>query len=758
MVVRPIHRAIGVLVRYALVGRRGRSTLQVRCWTLVAILTTLTIFTTRTTNAQSLLDRRITIHADQIRLAKALDLIAKDGAFKLSYNAAVVPSDSIVSLHAEDEAVNRVLRRLLPEGLRWKASGAHLIISGEAGRKQRFTSDGTVVDATNGQPIARATVLEVQRGNAVNTDDRGSFHITLAGEEGRIPLRIARHGYRDTVLFVPRDGAVGRITLQRLDELERMEPICHFDRCGVEDLGMARLLVPTARMDQAANLELDERAGFQLSLISSVSTNGPLASSMVNRLSVNILGGYARGLEGVEVGGGFNLLSDDMTGFQFAGLANLVGGHTKGLQVAGAINHSMRSLEGVQLAGLANTVWDTLSGVQVSGGINVVKRGMSGVQVSSWGNVSLGDLDGVQVTGGVNLAHGVVNKAQVSGVLNYAKGVQGGQVTSGINVALGEVGGGQVGCVGNFSKQVSGGQFSFGANVVPGEVSGGQVGFSLNYAHRVSGGQFSFGANVVPGEVSGGQAGFGLNYAHHVVKGQFAFGANVVPGTVEGGQVGFGLNYAHHVMGGQFSFGANIVPGRVEGGQVGALNFTRRIKGGQVGFLNLSDSLEGGAVGLLTISLKGYHRFDVLSGDIFPLCLHIRTGTRVFHNILGYSPPVSSDERWGFLYGFGFEPRFGERVFVNIDLTGEQVVEQRAWVDAWNVLGRFSIAPGVRFADRLFVSAGPLLNVLMSNWRDAETGAYLSALPSASPIYEEVSGDTRFTAWMGWKATVGVRF
>lgn len=680
-----------------------------------------------TLNAQPLLERRVTIHADQVRLSRALELIAKEASFKLSYNAAVVPVDSTVTLHMGNEPVERVLRGLLPKHLRWKASGGHLIISGEAGRKQRFQWEGSVVDAIHGQGIARATVLEVQRGHAVSTDERGAFRITLAGEEERIPLRIARHGYRDTVIYVMRDAAVGRITLRRLDALDRMEPICHFERCGVEDLGMTRLLVPASRMELVSNLELDERAFFQLALVPGASTNGPLAGSTVNRVSVNVLGGYARGVEGMEVGGGFNLLSGDMKGVQVGGLANLVGGHTQGLQIGGAINHSMRSLEGVQLAGLSNTVWDTLAGVQIAGGINVVKRGMSGVQLSGLGNVSLGDLDGLQVCGGANVAHGVVNKAQVSGLLNYAKAVRGGQVTAGINVALGEVGGGQVGFTGNFARQVSGGQFSIGINVVPGEVSGGQVGFGLNYAHRVTGGQFSFGANVVPGHVQAGQVGFGLNYAHHITRGQFSFGVNVVSGTAGGGQVG-------------------------------AVNFARRITGGQVGLINLSDSLGGGAVGLLTVSLKGYHRLDAVSGDVFPLSLHLRTGTRVFHNILGYSPPTTTDERWGFLYGFGLEPRFGRWLFASIDITGEQVVEQRAWVDAWNVLVRTGFTPGVRMADRLFISAGPVLNVLASDWRDAERAGHLSALPPASPSFEEVEGDMRISAWIGWRAGMGVRF
>src|SRR5690606_29006378 len=209
-----------------------------------------------------------------------------------------------------------------------------------------------------------------------------------------------------------RNADAGRITLWRLDQVERMEPLCEFDRCGVEDLGMPRLPVPSTRLEQALNLGAAERRFAQFALIPTVSTNGPLAGATVNRASINLLGGYARGVDGVEIGGGVNILSDEMNGFQLGGLANLAGGHTRGLQ----------------FAGLGNTVWDTLSGVQMAGGVNVVKRGMSGTQVAGAANITLGDLDGVQVSGGVNVAHGIVRRSQVSGAVNYAKGVQGGQV------------------------------------------------------------------------------------------------------------------------------------------------------------------------------------------------------------------------------------------------------------------------------------------------------------------------------------------
>ena len=735
------------------------------------------------------MDRRVTIYAGQVRLSQALELVAKDAGFKLSYNADVVPMDSVVNLNVVEQPVDRVLRSLLPARTRWKVSGQHLIITGEAGTRQRFNSTGRVVDASSGTPIPRASILDVQRGNVVGSGPSGDFSVEISGELERTPLRIARQGYRDTVVYVPRNSDAGRVALSPLTRLEYLKPICLQDRCGVEELGVARLLVPPEQLQQNANLGGGERRNVQLSLVPGVSTNGPLAASIVNRASFNLLGGYARGVDGAEIGGGFNLLSENLNGFQASGAANLVGGRTQGVQVAGGFNHTMGSLFGLQLAGASNTVWDTLSGVQVSGGVNVVKRGMTGTQVAGAVNVTLGDLDGVQVAGGVNVAHGAVHKSQVAGGLNYARSVQGAQVAAGANVSLGEVGGGQVGFGANYAQSVSGGQVSFGANVAPGEVSGSQVGFGLNYAHHVTGGQFSFGANVVPGEVSGGQVAFGLNYAHHVTHGQFSFGANVVPGTAEGGQVGFGLNYAGHAAKGQFSFGANIVPGTAvggqvgfgvnyadqvkggqfsfganvvadsaEGGQVGVFNYARHALGVQVGILNLSDTLAAGAVGLLTISRTGYHRADLAVNDVMSFSIQVRTGTRAFHNILGFSPPVAPDGRWGFLYGFGCEPRLGARWALNIDLTGEQVVEQKEWVDAVNILGRFSISPGVYFADRFILSAGPVLNTLFSELRHADTGTYTSTLPPQQPLFTNDLGGVQLSGWLGWKVGVGVRF
>lgn len=647
-------------------------------------------------SAQSILHRRVTIDAEQVRLSTALTLLAKEGGFRLSYNAATLPGDSLVTVRSVEERVDQLLKDLLPADVRWKESGNHIIITGAKGRKQRFTTTGRVLDATTGAAVERAAMYEVRRNNAAVSDAQGAFLMEVTGELERTPILISRHGYHDTVLYVPRNGAMGRITLRPKDHLDRLEPRCDLDRCGVDDLGVARLLVPSIQMEQAASLVFTERRDWQLSLVPTIGTNGAISGSVINRASLNIIGGYARGLEGVEVGGAVNLLRNDMLGLQIAGMGNLVGGRTNGVQVAGGVNHSMGAVEGLQLAGLSNTVWDTLGGVQIAGGVNVVKRGMAGTQVSGMANVTLGDLDGVQVSGGLNVALGAVNKAQVAGAMNYAGSVNGGQVSGGCNVALGEVGGGQVGAAANYARSVTGGQVSFGANVATDSVTGGQVGFGANYARDVSGGQFTFGINVVPGTASGGQ--------------------------------------------------------------VGVVNFARRSFGAQVGIINLSDTVTGVAIGLLTISRTGYHRFDIATGDVLPLGLHLRTGIRGFHNIVGFSPPLDNDRRWGFLYGFGSTPRLGKRGQLDITLTAEQVMEQGEWVDALNFVGRSTLAYGLVLADRFSLAAGPSLNLLVTDHRDMDSGAYMSKLLPENNLMDQVSGTTRLGLWMGWNLSLGVRF
>lgn len=676
--------------------------------------------------AQTILKRSVQVDAQRVRLSEALSLIARDGKFKLSYNAAAVNGDSLVNV-AVHGTVGAALSGLVGPGFELKETGDHIILLDKGGARRKFSITGAIYDATTGGPVAQASVHEVDGKSATATDGLGTFRLDVGGERDRTALLVMRKEYHDTVVYVGRDGVMPRLALEKRAVLEMVEPICLYDRCGVEDLGVARLLVPNSQFNLASNLDIEEYRKWQISLVPNVSSNKDIAPIAVNNFSLNVLAGYSRGLEGFEIGGVANLESHDVKGMQIAGFTNLVGRHTKGVQVAGAINHTMRTLEGVQIAGFGNTVWDTLSGVQIAGGANVVKGGMKGLQISGGCNVATQDVDGTQISGGINITPKDVKKAQIAGGVNYGRKVSGAQIAGGVNIALDSVGGGQVGLGGNYAWAVTGGQVSFGVNIVPTNVSGGQVGFGLNYAGSVTGGQFSFGANIVPGKV-------------------------------DAGQVGFGLNYAHKLDGGQFSFGVNAVSDTARGGQVGTVNYATVCDGWQVGVLNISDTITGTSIGILSFARRGYHRVDVTTTDILPFNVTLRTGTRQFHNILGISTSAEDNGDWGFLYGFGSEIRVGKHNHLNIELTGEQVNEQVEWIGAVNILGRFGVHYTHDLGKRLLVTAGPNFNLLASDWRNAEHTAYLSELAPDDLLYEDVRGVLNLQGWLGFRAGVGVRF
>ena len=631
-----------------------------RSWVLGFLVGSLSL----SAHAQPILARSVEVYATNVRLSEALTLIAREGDFKLSYNAAAVNGDSLVSLSAKG-SVHQALHDVLGDQMELKESGSHIILLDRGGAKRKFKVKGNVIDAVSGIPLSRASIYEVQQSNASVTDGSGSFTLEVSGQRDRTALLIMRKEYNDTVVYVGRNGDLGRVALQPRPKLEYLEPICAFDRCAVEDLGVARLLVPGSQKDQAANLMFVERRKFQASLWPSLGTNKEISGAVVNQVSFNLIAGYARGLEGLEIGAGVNMERSYVKGVQLAGLANLVGGDTKGAQIAGGLNHTMRSLEGVQIAGLGNTVWDTLSGAQIAGGVNVVKGGMLGTQVAGLCNITTHEMNGVQVAGGFNVTVKDVRKTQVAGAVNYGRNVSGAQLAGGINVALGSVGGGQV-------------------------------------------------------------AG--------------------------------AVNYAHDVTGGQITGGMNVAVDTVRGGQVGVLNFARVVRGSQVGIFNVSDTITGAAVGIFSFALHGYHRLDISHADVLPLSLAFRTGTRQFYNILSGSTSVGGDRNWGFGYGFGTEPRFGEHNCLNIELSAEHVNEQSEWLDAVNIVGRFEVAYAYTFGRHIVLSAGPSFNMLFSDWRDPDSGQYLSTIAPGNTFFDEEEGDLLLQGWLGFRVGLGVRF
>lgn len=615
-------------------------------------------FAVSSASAQGILKRTVDVRADNVRLADALHLVAQDGHFKLSYNAALINGDSIVDLATGPISVEKALERLVGKGRTLKESGEHIIILGPRQGKKKFVVTGNVVDALSGAGIARASVYEVRERASALTDVSGTFTLEASGRQERTALRISRVAYQDTIVFVGRDGKVGRVRLRPKDVL----PYMATRKPEVERLDLSAALVRGKQTELAANLDYAEVRKWQVSLVPTIGTNGKVSGAMVNKMSFNVLGGYSRGLDGFELAGAFNMERRDVKGVQLAGLTNLVGGSTNGVQIAGAVNHTMRSLSGMQVAGFANVVWDTLSGVQLAGGVNVLKGGMLGTQISGLANLTTENCNGAQISGAANVTLKDVHRWQASGLVNYGKSVSGAQVSGGANVALDSVGGGQI-------------------------------------------------------------AGL--------------------------------LNCARDVMGGQVTGMLNVALRSVRGGQVGFVNVARRCEGGQLGFLNVADTITGASIGFLSFAWRGYHRLDVHYDEVFPISVVLRTGTHRFYNSFSYSPEING--RWGFGYGAGTELRWPRKHTVNIEIMAEHVNEDTVWLEAVNIRGSLNVFYSYAIADRIVLSVGPGLHAMVTDWREEESGVFLSeAAPRVA--WEDLQDDVLVRGWLGFRVGVGVRF
>ncbi|UYZ58778.1 FecR domain-containing protein [Hymenobacter latericus] len=181
----------------------------------------------------------------------------------------------------------------------------------------------------------------------------------------------------------------------------------------------------------------------QISFLGPLGSNGLRSGQTVNNLSINVLGGYAAGVEGFEAAGLFNIDRDTVDGAQVAGLANIVGKHLDGVQGAGLMNVLGGGGRGWQAAGLLNVAARPIAGAQTAGLFNyvgptkklpvvadaapaaeAVPTRKPTVQAAGLFNVALGEVRGGQAAGLLNVA-GTVHGVQLAGLLNVADSVDG---------------------------------------------------------------------------------------------------------------------------------------------------------------------------------------------------------------------------------------------------------------------------------------------------------------------------------------------
>jgi hypothetical protein len=380
-----------------------------------------------------ILDRRVNIDLVDVRVEDALEALASKTRINISYNAAILNADSVITLRAKDVAVGQIVKTILGESIRYKVVGSHLVLTGfdsDPKSKDRYVITGYITDKRTGKKLHNASIYVSGADESALTDHQGFYEIFVSSRDRYVGVNFSKHNYLDTVIVVrPQQDMELIVSLARHEELfPAPSPEFEARSSEIDSLPLVRFLVPEKQSIWAKNQKYLRRAGLQFSVIPSISTNKLHSGSVTNHFSLNLFAGYSSGLAGVEMGGMLNMLKGDMLGVQAAGLGNISGGEAKGVQLAGLFNNNRGSVYGLQAAGFSNTVLDTVSGVQLAGFSNIAMGQMTGVQAAGFANVSTGSVNGAQISGFANVARGSFEGTQISGFLNYAKKVNGSQI------------------------------------------------------------------------------------------------------------------------------------------------------------------------------------------------------------------------------------------------------------------------------------------------------------------------------------------
>lgn len=379
-------------------------------------------------NAQAILSKTVSVTMNRQPISSVLEAIERQGNFHFSYVNEMIHADSLVSVKANNRTVRQVLDQLFQGSLQYRESGSQLLL--QPSREKWFYVSGHITDAATGRPLINVTVYESVQLVSSMTNDQGYYRLRLRERERPMPvmLTVSKELYKDTMMVVASgyDQEINTgikpappITLNIVD-------VNQYSR--VSDTWFGKVFLTSRQRMQSLNLSrFFAKQPYQYSILPGLGTHGKLGSQVVNKISVNMLGGYTAGLNGVEVSGIFNIDQKDVRYFQAAGVFNVVGGKMQGAQFAGLHNHVIDSVTGFQASGISNVANGPVNGVGAAGIVNTYTNDVHGVAMAGIANVITGTAHGLQAAGIANLAD-TTRGVQMAGVVNVTRHLKGVQI------------------------------------------------------------------------------------------------------------------------------------------------------------------------------------------------------------------------------------------------------------------------------------------------------------------------------------------
>ncbi|WP_158800028.1 hypothetical protein [Pedobacter sp. L105] len=165
-------------------------------------------------------------------------------------------------------------------------------------------------DISDQRPVVQASVYEKNLLLSTLTDDRGYFELKLKNFTGSVTLTASKEDYRTTSVNLLPEVIVN-------DKSPNKKYKYYPDNAtgnDVEHSRFARFFISSKQLLQALNVgNFFASSPYQISLVPGLSTHGLYNSQVIDHLSLNLLGGYTAGIDGVELASLFNINRKDMS-------------------------------------------------------------------------------------------------------------------------------------------------------------------------------------------------------------------------------------------------------------------------------------------------------------------------------------------------------------------------------------------------------------------------------------------------------------
>lgn len=291
---------------------------------------------------------------------------------------------------------------------------------------------GYVSDFFTGQNIGNASLY--LSGSSQSALSAFSGYFALQIPDACKQINVSKAGYRDTVYELTQWNGSDQIEIfltkqylatSQLSTTAAASPI----QPVIGDIKST--LADFAGYIHRQNIQQPIRRNFQIGLLPFLGNQLLMSACYYNRFSFNLIGGYTRGLKGVAVAPGFNMVQKKASGVLLAGLFNSVADTMCGLQASMLFNYTGGYMKGVQITTYSNFnnghasgamfAWCSnysrnQAGLAVTLGINASKS-LTGLQLAGLGNFNAFS-KGVSVAGFINVSDSAHNSAQLSAVLN----------------------------------------------------------------------------------------------------------------------------------------------------------------------------------------------------------------------------------------------------------------------------------------------------------------------------------------------------